>query len=53
MARQMISFTVASGRFNYRVAAVALREGHVLVCRADDDDYDAPRGARGAPRAER
>ena len=46
MARQMISFVVESGRFNFRVAAVALREDHILVCRADDDDYTFLPGGR-------
>lgn len=44
--RTMISFVVGSGKFNYRVAGVALREGHVLTCREDDDDYVMLPGGR-------
>jgi 8-oxo-dGTP pyrophosphatase MutT (NUDIX family) len=44
--RTMISFVVGASRFNYRVAGVALREGHVLVCREDDDDWVMLPGGR-------
>ncbi|HTJ56227.1 MAG TPA: NUDIX domain-containing protein [Devosiaceae bacterium] len=44
--RVMLSFTVGAARFNYRVAAIALRDGHVLVCRQDDDDYVMLPGGR-------
>jgi 8-oxo-dGTP pyrophosphatase MutT (NUDIX family) len=46
MPRTMISFVVGPGKFNYRVAGVALREGHVLTCREDDDDYVMLPGGR-------
>jgi len=45
-ARTMISFVVGAAKFNYRVAAVAIRDGHVLVCREDDDDYVMLPGGR-------
>jgi len=44
--RTMLSFRTGRDRFNYRVAAVALHEGHVLVCREDDDDYVMLPGGR-------
>lgn len=44
--RTMLSFPVGGTRFNYRVAGVALRDGHVLVCREDDDDYCMLPGGR-------
>ena len=44
--RTMISFKVGDQRFNHRVAAIALRDGHVLVCREDDDDYVMLPGGR-------
>jgi 8-oxo-dGTP pyrophosphatase MutT (NUDIX family) len=45
-ARTMLSFPVGASRFNYRVAAVAIRDGHVLVCHEDDDDYVMLPGGR-------
>ena len=42
----MLSFVVGTNRFNYRVAGIAIREGHVLVCREDDDDYVMLPGGR-------
>lgn len=39
LPRTMISFTVGAARFNHRVAAIVRRQGHVLVCREDADDY--------------
>lgn len=44
--RTMISFNVGATRFNYRTAAIAIRDGHVLVCREDDDDYVMLPGGR-------
>lgn len=44
--RTMLTFDVGANRFNYRVAAIALRHGHVLVCREDDDDYTMLPGGR-------
>jgi 8-oxo-dGTP pyrophosphatase MutT (NUDIX family) len=44
--RILLSFPVGGTRFNYRVAGVALRDGHVLVCREDDDDYCMLPGGR-------
>jgi 8-oxo-dGTP pyrophosphatase MutT (NUDIX family) len=35
----MISFDMSDGRFNYRVAAVVVHDGHVLVCREADGDF--------------
>ena len=45
-ARTMISFVVGANRFNYRVAGIALRQGHVLVCVEGDDDYAMLPGGR-------
>lgn len=44
--RTILSFPNGNHRFNYRVAGVALRRGHVLVCREDDDDYVMLPGGR-------
>jgi len=44
--RVVLSFVVGSQRFNYRTAAVIIRDGHVLVCREDDDDYVMLPGGR-------
>src|SRR6185437_3753010 len=44
--RTMLSFVVGATRFNYRVAGIAIREGHVLTCREDDDDYVMLPGGR-------
>ncbi len=44
--RTMINFPVGTRLFNYRVAAVAIREGHLLTCREDDDDYIMLPGGR-------
>lgn len=44
--RILLSFPVGGTRFNYRVAGIALRDGHVLVCREDDDDYCMLPGGR-------
>ncbi len=45
-ARTMLSFVVGTSRFNYRVAGIVIREGHLLVCREDDDDYVMLPGGR-------
>lgn len=44
--RILLSFPVAGTCFNYRVAGVAIRDGHVLVCREDDDSYCMLPGGR-------
>lgn len=44
--RTMLSFVVGTNRFNYRVAGIAIRAGHVLVCREDDDDWVMLPGGR-------
>lgn len=42
----MLSYTDGKQRFNYRVAGIAVRDGHVLVCREDEDDYVLLPGGR-------
>jgi 8-oxo-dGTP pyrophosphatase MutT (NUDIX family) len=44
--RQVFSFLVGKRRFNYRVAAVIIRDGHVLVCREDKEDFVMLPGGR-------
>lgn len=44
--RIILSFPGKGMRFNYRVAGAAMRDGHVLVCREDDDDYCMLPGGR-------
>ncbi len=44
--RTMLSFVVGASRFNYRVAGLALRGGHVLTCREDEDGYVMLPGGR-------
>lgn len=44
--RILLSFPVGGTCFNYRVAGVAIRDGHVLVCREDDDSYCMLPGGR-------
>lgn len=44
--RHVLSFPIGRARFNYRVAAIIVAEGHVLVCREDDDDYCMLPGGR-------
>jgi ADP-ribose pyrophosphatase YjhB (NUDIX family) len=45
--RTMVHFPIGADRlFNYRVAAVAIRDGYVLLCREDDDDYVMLPGGR-------
>lgn len=45
-ARHVISFPIEGQRFNYRVAGVIVVDGHVLVCREDEDDYVMLPGGR-------
>lgn len=44
--RIILSFPVGGTRFNYRVAGAAIRDGHLLVCREDDDSYCMLPGGR-------
>lgn len=44
--RHMLSFPLGGQRFNYRVAAIIIVDGHVLICREDDDDYTMLPGGR-------
>lgn len=44
--RVMLSFPAGGTCFNYRVAGVAMRDGYVLVCREDGDDYCMLPGGR-------
>jgi ADP-ribose pyrophosphatase YjhB (NUDIX family) len=44
--RIILSFPVGGTRFNYRVAGAAIRDGNLLVCREDDDDYCMLPGGR-------
>lgn len=44
--RIMLSFAADGTRFNYRVAGAAIRDGHVLVDRENDDDYCMLPGGR-------
>ncbi|MFP9139081.1 NUDIX hydrolase [Devosia sp. XGJD_8] len=44
--RVVLSFPGGGMRFNHRVAGAAIRDGHVLVCREDDDDYCMLPGGR-------
>ena len=37
--RWALSFLRGEDKFNYRVAGVIIRRGHVLVCREDRDDF--------------
>lgn len=46
MSRHVISFPIEGQRFNYRVAAIIIADGHVLVCREDDDSYTMLPGGR-------
>lgn len=45
-SRQMIHFKMGERVFNHRVAGIAVRAGHVLVCREDADDYALLPGGR-------
>jgi ADP-ribose pyrophosphatase YjhB (NUDIX family) len=44
--RLVLSFPGNGMRFNFRVAGAAIRDGHLLVCREDDDDYCMLPGGR-------
>ena len=44
--RIVLSFPGNGTRFNFRVAGAAIRDGHLLVCREDDDDYCMLPGGR-------
>ncbi|WEJ59142.1 NUDIX hydrolase [Devosia sp. FJ2-5-3] len=44
--RHVLSFPISGQRFNYRVAAIIIVDGHVLVSREDDDDYTMLPGGR-------
>ena len=44
--RIILSFPVGGTRFNYRVAGATIRDGHILVCREDDDGYCMLPGGR-------
>jgi len=46
VARHMVHFPVGSRLFNYRAAAIAMRDRHVLVCREGEDDYVMLPGGR-------
>ncbi|HEY9013084.1 MAG TPA: NUDIX domain-containing protein [Devosia sp.] len=46
MTRHMLSFRLDGSCFNYRVAAVIIVDGHVLVCDEDDDGYSMLPGGR-------
>jgi 8-oxo-dGTP pyrophosphatase MutT (NUDIX family) len=45
-ARHMLSFPIGTQRFNFRVAAVIIVDGHVLICDEDDDGYSMLPGGR-------
>lgn len=44
--RHMISYDLPPGRFNFRAAAIAIRDGHVLIHRATFQDFWALPGGR-------
>ena len=44
--RHMLSFPIGTQRFNYRVAAVIIVDGHVLVCDENDDGFSMLPGGR-------
>lgn len=44
--RHMISYDLPPGRFNLRAAAIAIRNGHVLIHRATFQDYWSLPGGR-------
>ena len=45
-SRRMLSFDIGAQRFQFRTAGIAIRQGHVLVCREDDDPYVLLPGGR-------
>lgn len=46
MSRHILSFPIDGQRFNYRVAAVIIVDGHVLICDEDEDGYSMLPGGR-------
>ncbi len=46
MSRHVISCPIDGQRFNYRVAAIIIVDGHILLCREDDDNYTMLPGGR-------
>lgn len=46
MNRHMLSFSIDGQRFNFRVAAVIIVDGHVLICDENDDGYSMLPGGR-------
>lgn len=44
--RHVLSFPIKGQRFNYRVAAIIITDGQVLICREDEDDYAMLPGGR-------
>ena len=46
MNRQMLSFPFEGKRFNYRVAALIIVDGHVLICDENDDGFSMLPGGR-------
>ncbi len=42
----MIHFPVDGGVFNHRTAGIAIHDGHVLICREDDDAFTLLPGGR-------
>src|SRR5512146_1387840 len=44
--RRMVHFPVGERLFNYRTAAIIVRDGHVLTCHEDEDDYIMLPGGR-------
>ncbi len=44
--RLMIHFPVGHRVFNHRAAGIAIRDGHVLICREDDDPFTLLPGGR-------
>src|SRR3569623_168367 len=45
-ARTMVNFPVGDRLFNYRAAAIIVRDAHVLICHEDNDDYIMLPGGR-------
>src|ERR1700722_335504 len=45
--RTMVTFTVGSWHFTYRVGAIVLREGHILLTRNLSENYWFTPGGRG------
>lgn len=46
MSRHMLSFPIGGQRFNYRVAAVIIVDGHVLICDENKDGFSMLPGGR-------